>query len=216
MKLFLMLPLVLSFYFTTCNSARVDSNSSPSQKNEKSKDTSGKHYFIDVHDLEPGNVTLNDVAAAHQKHRATENKYDLNFIRFRVDERKGKVYCLSSAKDTRPIIHTHTEAHGLLASSIFKVSMSSQGNVIDGMPLFIDIHNDVHKSPNAALIEKAYSENFSVQKKYGINFINYWADAKTGTFFCLSQAPDTTAIIFAHREAHGLTPQTILEVKQVE
>jgi hypothetical protein len=200
MKLFLMLSLVLSFYFTTCTSTRLDSNNSPSPKNEKSQDTTGK-------------ATFKDLATAHQKYLATENKYDVNFIKSWVDEKKGKVYCLSAAKDAQSILRTHAEAHRLLPSSIFKVTMSSEGNMIDGIPLFIDIHNDFRENANVDFIEKSYSENTTVQKEYGVNFLNYWSDRKTGTIFCLSQAPDSNAIIFAHREAHILTPRTILEVK---
>jgi hypothetical protein len=60
--------------------------------------------------------------AAHKKDLATEGKYDVNFINFWVDEKQGKVYCLSSAKDSQSVIKTHTEAHGLLPASIFKVT----------------------------------------------------------------------------------------------
>src|ERR1044071_5407476 len=75
--------------------------------------TVAKSLFIDVHDLPPGKVSFADVMAAHQKDLATENKYDVSFLKFWIDEQKGKVYCLSSAKDSQAVVKTHAEAHGL-------------------------------------------------------------------------------------------------------
>lgn len=97
-----MLPLVLSFYFTTCNSASVNSNSSPSPKNERSEDTTGKHYFIDVDDLGPCKIIFNDAAAAHQQNAATKNK-------------------LSQARDTMSLIFAHRGARGLTPQTILEV-----------------------------------------------------------------------------------------------
>src|SRR5689334_10218338 len=67
-------------------------------------------YFIDVHNLDPGKVTFDDVMKAHQKDLATEGKYGVSFIKFWVDEKQGKVYCLSQAKDAASIEQTHKEA----------------------------------------------------------------------------------------------------------
>jgi Protein of unknown function (DUF4242) len=80
-----------------------------------------KNLYLDIHELGPGNVTAKDVAAAHQKDLAVENKYGVNFINYWVDEKNGVVVCLSEAKDSTSIIQTHKEAHGLLPASISKV-----------------------------------------------------------------------------------------------
>ena len=178
--------------------------------------TVAKSLFIDVHDLPPGKVSFADVMAAHQKDLATENKYDVSFIKFWIDEQKGKVYCLSSARDSQSVVKTHTEAHGLLPSAIYKVSAGTQANVIDGKQFFIDVHNVGAGKITVADIAAAHVKDLAVEKKYGVNFINYWLDEKTGTIFCLSQAPDSSAIINTHKEAHGLLPDYILKVKQGE
>jgi len=52
-----------------------------------------------------------------------------------------------------------------------------------------------------------------VQDKYNVNFINYWVDVKSGTVVCLSQAPDSSAVIATHKEAHGLLPNSISKVE---
>lgn len=60
--------------------------------------TSQENYFLDVHYLGAGKVTAGDVAAAHKKDLAVENKYGVNFINYWVDEKEGVVMCLSQAK----------------------------------------------------------------------------------------------------------------------
>jgi len=47
-----------------------------------------------------------------------------------------------------------------------------------------------------------------------VNFINYWVDEKLGTVVCLSEAPDSLAIIHTHTEAHGLVPAKVQRVTQ--
>ena len=53
-----------------------------------------------------------------------------------------------------------------------------------------------------------------MEKKYGANFINYWVNEKEGVVMCLSQAKDSSAVIQTHKEAHGLLPDEIMQVKQ--
>jgi len=80
-----------------------------------------KDYFLDVHYLGAGNVTAKDVAAAHEKDLATQEKYGVNFINYWVNEKEGVVMCLSQAADNKAVIKTHQEAHGLLPAYVLKV-----------------------------------------------------------------------------------------------
>ncbi|ULQ51990.1 DUF4242 domain-containing protein [Flavihumibacter fluvii] len=179
-------------------------------------DTKDRSLFIDVHDLTPGKVSFSDVMEAHKKDLATEGKYDVSFIKFWVDEQKGKVYCLSSAKDAASITKTHAEAHGLLPSGIYKVTDGLRADEIAGGQLFIDIHELGPGKVTAAAVAEAHKKDLQAQKKYGVNFLNYWVDESAGKIYCLSQAPDSSAIIKTHKEAHGLLPAAILKVKQGE
>lgn len=77
--------------------------------------------FLDIHYLGAGKVTAKDVAGAHQKDLAVQGKYGVNFINYWVDEKEGTVMCLSQAKDSADVIHTHQEAHGLLPAYVLKV-----------------------------------------------------------------------------------------------
>ncbi|HET9487009.1 MAG TPA: DUF4242 domain-containing protein [Chryseosolibacter sp.] len=82
---------------------------------------SGRQLFLDFHNLEPGGVTADAVAGAHEKDLAVQDKYDVNFINYWVDEKLGTVVCLSEASDSLAVIHTHTEAHGLVPAKIKRV-----------------------------------------------------------------------------------------------
>jgi Protein of unknown function (DUF4242) len=76
--------------------------------------------FMDVHDLGPG-VTMDDVAKAHQADLATQGGHDVNYLRYWVDEDKGRVFCLVEAPDPEAANTVHREAHGLVADSIHQV-----------------------------------------------------------------------------------------------
>jgi hypothetical protein len=172
-----------------------------------------KHLFIDVHQLEPGKIKLADVAKAHAKDLAVENKYGVNFINYWVDEDKGLVYCLSSSSDTQSIIKTHAEAHGLLPDRIYEVTGGTAAKLNGEKKFFLDVHHLGAGKVTAKDVAAAHEKDLAVEKKYGVNFINYWVDEKDGVVMCLSQAKDSTSIINTHKEAHGLLPDEILEIK---
>ena len=175
-----------------------------------------KNLYLDVHQLTPGKVKFEDVAAAHLKDLAVENKYGVHFINYWVDEAKGLVYCLSSTGDSSSIRKTHAEAHGLLPDHIFKVTEGSAAALTANKNLFLDIHKLGAGKVTAAAVADAHKKDLAVQGKYGVNFINYWVDEKAGVVMCLSEAADSDAIIATHKEAHGLIPVEILKVKQGE
>lgn len=223
MKISLVFGFAATLIFSSCKqSAKISSSELPSPKDRvESKSIVpvealpvGRSLFIDVHDLEPGKINFTDVMAAHQKDLATESKYDVNFIKFWVDEARGKVYCLSSAKDSLSIIRTHAEAHGLLPSAVYKVTDGVQSNEIGGKQFFLDVHQLGAGNVTAEAAAAAHSKDLATEKKYDVNFINYWVDEKNGTIFCLSEAPDSNAVINTHREAHGLVPAYVLKVKE--
>ena len=76
--------------------------------------------FMDIHDLGPG-VTMDDVAKAHQADLATQGGYDVNYLRYWVDEGQGRVFCLVEAPDAQAANTVHREAHGLVADALHQV-----------------------------------------------------------------------------------------------
>lgn len=175
-----------------------------------------KKLYIDVHQLEPGKVKFEDVAGAHSKDLAVEKKYGVHFINYWVDEKEGLVYCLSSANDTNSIRQTHSEAHGLLPAYTFEVRDGTAAALLGNKKLFLDIHKLGAGNVTAAAVADAHQKDLAVQGKYGVNFINYWVDEKAGVVMCLSEANNEESVISTHKEAHGLIPDEILNVKQGE
>ena len=217
MKIFFLFGITIIMASVSCGQTNKSiPSSSELAKTKSTKDTLEKILFIDVHDFPPGKVTFADVMKAHQKDLATESKYDVNFIKFWVDEEKGKVYCLSSAKDSQSIIKTHTEASGSAPAAVFRVTEGEYAKMIKGQQLFFDVHNLGPGKVTKAAVAEVHKKDLAVQKKYDVNLINYWVDEKDGKVFCLSQGLDSTGIIHTHKEAHGLLPAEVLKVKQGE
>ena len=173
-----------------------------------------KSYFIDVHHFGPGKVTLNDVEAAHQKDILVEKKHGVNFLKYWFDQSNGDVYCLSSAADKDAIRNTHADAHGLLPDDFYKVSEGQEAAIKGNRDLYLDIHQLGEGKITAADVAGAHQKDLAVQGKYGVNLINYWVDEKKGTVMCLAQAPDSSALINTHKQAHGLVPLRVVKVKQ--
>jgi hypothetical protein len=174
------------------------------------------NLYLDIHHIGPGKVTYEAVAGAHSKDLAVEKKYGVHFIKYWVDETAGTVYCLSSSADTASIRKTHAEAHGLLPEQILLVTGGTEAMVTGEKNYFLDVHELGAGKVTAKDVEGAHQKDLAVQQKYGVNFINYWVDEKDGRVVCLSQAPDSTAVIKTHTEAHGLIPVSVVRVKQGE
>jgi hypothetical protein len=80
--------------------------------------------FMDVHSVD-GGVSSKDVADAHMKDLETQGDYGVDYKRYWVDERAGKIFCLVEAPDAETAARVHREAHGLVADEIYEVSEGS-------------------------------------------------------------------------------------------
>jgi peptidyl-tRNA hydrolase len=80
--------------------------------------------YMDVHTI-AGGVAADDVAKAHKADLQTEGKYDVNYLRYWVDEGQGKVFCLVEAPSADAAATVHREAHGLVADDVFEVQEGS-------------------------------------------------------------------------------------------
>jgi uncharacterized protein DUF4242 len=76
--------------------------------------------YMDVHNLE-GGVSAKDVADAHMKDVETQDQYGVDYKRYWVDEKQGKIFCLVDAPDADTAHRVHREAHGLVADEIYEV-----------------------------------------------------------------------------------------------
>jgi hypothetical protein len=200
------------FYFSC--SSKIDKPATAAVPMKDVKVTSSRNLYLDVHNLEPGKVTFEAVAGAHQKDLATQGKYHVSFIKYWVDEAAGKVYCLVESPDSASVYKTHQEAHGLVPQLVRPVSDGPESSITLNHNLFLDIHKLGAGNVTAEAVAAAHAKDLATQGKYDVNFINYWVDEQTGTVMCLSEAKDEQAIINTHREAHGLIPSEVRPVKQ--
>jgi hypothetical protein len=76
--------------------------------------------FMDVHNLTDG-VKLSDVASAHAADLATQDAHGVHYLRYWVDEKQGKIFCLVDAGTAEAANTVHREAHGLVADEIYPV-----------------------------------------------------------------------------------------------
>jgi hypothetical protein len=76
--------------------------------------------YMDAHSIE-GGVAADDVAKAHIADLQTQGEYDVRYLRYWVDERQGKIFCLVEAPSADAANAVHREAHGLVADEIFQV-----------------------------------------------------------------------------------------------
>jgi hypothetical protein len=76
--------------------------------------------FMDVHHVD-GGVSVDDVAKAHLADLQVQGRHDVRYLRYWVDEAKGKIFCLVDAPDAEAASDVHREAHGLVADEIYRV-----------------------------------------------------------------------------------------------
>ena len=76
--------------------------------------------YMDIHNFTDG-VSAEDVAKAHAADLQTEGGYEVRYLRYWVNERNGKVFCLVEAPSAEAASTVHREAHGLVADEIFQV-----------------------------------------------------------------------------------------------
>ncbi len=81
------------------------------------------------------------------------------------------------------------------------------------MALFMDVHKGVD-GLTAQAVAEAHKKDLEKQGKHGVKYLKYWFNEKDGTVFCLSEAPNKEAALKVHKEAHGLMPDDIIEVKE--
>lgn len=78
--------------------------------------------FMDVHETLPEGATAADVAGAHEADLKIQEAHGVKYLRYWVDEKEGKVFCLVEAPNAEAAHTVHREAHGLVADRIFEVA----------------------------------------------------------------------------------------------
>ena len=211
--------VVFSALFILCSHSYAQSGNSREKikKINSSVDIpKGQKLFLDVHHLGPGKVTFADVAKAHARDLAVQGKYSAHFIKYWFDAANGDIYCLVYSNDSQTMQKAHAEAHGILADDIYLVTGGPEGVIKGDKNLYMDLHELGVGKVKAENVAAMHKKDLAVQSKYGANFVNYWVSERDGLFICLVEASDTSALLNTHREAHGLMPKYVNQVKQGE
>jgi Protein of unknown function (DUF4242) len=80
--------------------------------------------YMDVHTVD-GGVAIGDVVKAHLADLQTQAEHDVRYLRYWVDERRGKIFCLAEAPSADAASTVHRQAHGLVADEIYQVQEGS-------------------------------------------------------------------------------------------
>jgi class 3 adenylate cyclase len=75
---------------------------------------------MDIHNL-PDGATVEDVAKAHFQDIETQRKYGVEYSKYWLNEKTGKVFCLCHAPNAEAAECVHREAHGLMAEKIIEI-----------------------------------------------------------------------------------------------
>ncbi len=76
--------------------------------------------YMDVHTVE--GATEDDVAKAHAADLQTQDAHGVRYLKYWVDEKAGKIFCLVEAPNAEAAETVHREAHGLVADEIYEVT----------------------------------------------------------------------------------------------
>src|SRR5438270_13802761 len=76
--------------------------------------------YMDIHEI-PEGVKAEDVAKAHAHDVEVQGKYGVNYHKYWVNEKEGKIFCLCHAPNAEAASQVHREAHGLVAEKIIQV-----------------------------------------------------------------------------------------------
>jgi class 3 adenylate cyclase len=76
--------------------------------------------YMDIHDA-PG-VTADDVAKAHVLDLHIQSHHGVDYVKYWVNEKQGKIFCLCHAPSAEAADAVHRGAHGLTAARIMEVT----------------------------------------------------------------------------------------------
>jgi class 3 adenylate cyclase len=86
--------------------------------------------FIDIHEVT--GLTPEGIADAHAKDVAVQGEYGVSYIKYWLNEERGKVFCLCTAPNAEAAEQVHRKAHGLVAERIVEVDPDLAEGMLGG------------------------------------------------------------------------------------
>lgn len=77
--------------------------------------------YMDVHPS-LGDATPEDVAEAHKRDLAIQDRFGVQFMSYWVNGPDGKAFCLAESPDPDSLVQCHKAAHGLMPHELIEVS----------------------------------------------------------------------------------------------
>jgi class 3 adenylate cyclase len=87
---------------------------------------------MDIHEI-AGGVTPEEVAKAHAQDLEVQQKYGVEFRKYWVNEKAGKIFCFVDAPSAEAAHCVHREAHGMVAENIIEVQPDLAELFLGGM-----------------------------------------------------------------------------------
>ncbi len=76
--------------------------------------------YIDIHDIT--GLSADDIAKAHERDLATQGQHGVDYVKYWINQKQGKLYCLCNAPNAEAADRVHHEAHGFRATRILEVT----------------------------------------------------------------------------------------------
>jgi class 3 adenylate cyclase len=87
---------------------------------------------MDIHNL-PEGTTAEDVAKAHANDMETQRKYGVEYTKYWLNEKAGKVFCLCHAPNAEAAECVHREAHGMMAEKLIEIQPELAEGFLSGV-----------------------------------------------------------------------------------
>ncbi|HSS16002.1 MAG TPA: nickel-binding protein, partial [Candidatus Dormibacteraeota bacterium] len=88
--------------------------------------------YMDIHNL-PEGTTMEDIAKAHAKDMETQRKYGVEYTKYWVNEKAGKLFCLCHAPSAEAAECVHREAHGMVAEKLIEIQPELADSFLGGV-----------------------------------------------------------------------------------
>jgi class 3 adenylate cyclase len=86
--------------------------------------------YLDVHTV-PG-ATADDLRKAHEADLAIQQKYGVDYRKYWLNEKCGKIFCLVDAPNAEAAERVHRESHGLTAEKIIEIDPDMADGFLGG------------------------------------------------------------------------------------
>jgi class 3 adenylate cyclase len=86
--------------------------------------------FMDIHEV--SGATVDQVAEAHVRDTAVQGDYGVRYVKWWLNESRGKIFCLCEAPNAEAAQDVHRHAHGLLAERIIEVDPELAEGMLGG------------------------------------------------------------------------------------